>query len=68
MKEITRADAIRIFDRATDKDDPFWERLVEDFCDDSDDYDAPLPLITDVFEALGVTNAEYVAATRPPQR
>ena len=67
MKEITRADAIRIFDSATDKDDPFWERQVERFLDNPDDYDAPLPSVADVFKALGVTETEYLAATRAPK-
>ena len=64
-KHISRADAIRIFNAATDKDDPFWERQVEQFLDNPDDYDAPLPSVEDVFAALGVSRSEYIAATSP---
>lgn len=56
---LTREDAIRLFDRATDRDDPFWEHLTDDFYDEATD---TLPTIDQVFEALGVTGEEYAAA------
>lgn len=56
MKEITRRDAIRILDRATDKDDPHWEWCVEDFYDYEND---EMPTIYHVFDALGITEQEY---------
>ena len=62
MKPITREDAIRVFNDATDKEDPFWESLMEQFLEDSDDADAPLPSIGDVFIALGVSESEYRTA------
>jgi len=64
MKKITREDAIRIFDRATDKDDPFWEMMMEEFIEESDDDDAPLPSPEDVLEVLGVSGDEYEKAVR----
>ena len=57
--KLTREDAIRIFDRATDKDDPFWEHVVEQFYDEAND---TMPDIYQVMEALGVGREEYHAA------
>lgn len=57
---LTRKQAIQIFDSATDKDDPYWEGLVEDFYDEKTD---TMPSIYHVFDALGVTPAEYKDAT-----
>ena len=62
MKKITREDAIRIFVRVTDKDDPFWEMTMEEFIEDTDDDDAPLPSPEDVLESLGVSLDEYKRA------
>lgn len=58
--KLTRIQAIRILDDATDKDDPFWEGVVQDFYDERAD---TLPSIMDVFAALGVTEAEYREAS-----
>tara|TARA_Y100000593_G_scaffold9465_1_gene17225 strand:+ start:203 stop:652 length:450 start_codon:yes stop_codon:yes gene_type:complete len=58
--EITRLDAIRIFDGATDKDDPFWENWVADWYDEDED---ELPSVYHFFEALGVMKEEYMEAT-----
>ena len=57
---LTREQAIKIIDNATDKDDPFWEYLVEEFYDEESD---SMPSIYHVFHALGVTEEEYKAAT-----
>lgn len=58
--KLTRIEAVRILDRATDKDDPFWEHVVEDHYDEGDDN---MPTIMDVLAALGVTKEEYVEAS-----
>lgn len=58
--KIGRLDAIKIIDRATDRDDPFWEWVVEEFYnEEADDW----PTIYDVFAALGITEDEYKRAT-----
>lgn len=57
---ITRSQAIKILDRATDKDDPHWEFVVEDFYDEASD---TMPTIFHVFAAIGVTEEEYRKAT-----
>jgi hypothetical protein len=58
--KLTRLQAIKLLDDATDRDDPFWENIVEDFYDEETD---TMPSIQDVFAALGVTEAEYKQAT-----
>lgn len=57
---LTKKQAIQIFDSATDKDDPYWDGLVEDFYDEETD---TMPSIYHVFDALGVTADEYKDAT-----
>lgn len=57
-KKITREEAIKIIDNVTCQDDPYWENIIEDWADPND-FDAPLPTIYDVLEALGVTKEEY---------
>lgn len=57
---LTRQNAIRLIDRVTDRDDPFWEYLVEDFYNEDDD---TVPSIYNVLDALGVTEDEYIRAT-----
>lgn len=59
--KLSRIDAIRIIDRATDKDDPFWEHVVANWYDEKTD---TMPSIYDVLIALGVTEAEYREASR----
>lgn len=59
MKKVTRQDAIRILDNATDKDDPHWEWCVEDYYDDET---GEMPSIYHVYAALGITEDEYRAA------
>ncbi len=57
LREVTREDAIRIFDRATDKEDPYWIDMMETFglYDEASDTWAT---ISDVFFALGVTRED----------
>lgn len=57
---LSRIEAIRILDSATDKDDPFWENVVQDFYDEKAD---TMPTVMDVLAALGVTKAEYKEAS-----
>jgi len=59
--KISRKDAIKIFCRATDKDDPYWDNLVEDHYDEEND---DWPTIYDVLEPLGVTKEEVLKAER----
>lgn len=54
--KVTREFAIKLFDRATDRHDPFWERLCERY--ELFEGVRELPTIQDVFEALGVTREE----------
>ncbi len=56
MKKITREDAIKIMDKVTDQNDPYWEDLTDDWYDETDD---TLPSMYDVMSALGVTKEEY---------
>ena len=58
--KLTRVEAVRILDSATDKDDPFWEYVVEDYYDEKADN---MPTIMDVLAALGVTETEYREAS-----
>ena len=53
--DITREQAIKIICSLTDKDDPFWERLVDDFYDEETD---SMPTLYDVLKPLGVTKIE----------
>jgi hypothetical protein len=58
--KITRKQAIQIIDCATEKDDPYWEHLVEEHYDEKTD---TMPSIYHVLAALGVTEHEYKDAT-----
>ena len=64
MKEwpgkLTRIQAIKIIEGVTDKDDPFWEHVVDAFYDEDTD---SMPSIFHVLAALGVTEEEYRKAT-----
>lgn len=57
---LTRAQAIAIIDAATDKDDPYWSDLVDDYYDEPTD---TMPTLFHVLAALGVTAREYKEAT-----
>lgn len=54
--KLSRVDAIRLIDKATDHDDPYWENVVDDHYDERTD---TMPTIYHLFAALGVTEAEY---------
>lgn len=58
--KLTKEQAIQIIDRVADKDDPYWEFVVEDFYDEESD---TMPSIYHVFDALGITEVEYKSAT-----
>lgn len=58
--KLSKIDAIRLIDSTTDKDDPYWEHLVEDHYDERTD---SMPSIFHVLAALGVTEEEYRQAT-----
>ena len=64
MKLITRSDAIRIFNNAVLKDDPFWENMVQDWYVEETDH---LPSVEEVFAAIGVSGEEYDNVTRSPK-
>lgn len=55
---LSRADAIRIFEAATDHEDPHWDYLVEEWYDEETD---TMPSMYDVLAAIGVTEEEYRA-------
>lgn len=58
--KLSRIEAIKIIDRVTDRDDPYWEGIVQDYYDEDKD---DLPSIYDVFAALGITESEYRQAS-----
>lgn len=60
--KLTKEQALKIIERATDRDDPHWENVTEDYYDEEND---DLPTIYDVMEALGVSREEYDKAVRP---
>jgi len=53
--KITREDAIKIIQNVTDRDDPYWDNLTEDYYDEETD---TWPSLEDVFVALGVSKDE----------
>jgi len=53
---LSRVDAIRIFEKATDHDDPYWDYLVEDWYNEDSD---TMPSMYHVLAAIGVTEDEY---------
>lgn len=58
--KLTREQAIRLIDKITDQDDPYWDYIVEDYYDEDAD---TMPSIQHLYDALGITREEYVAAT-----
>jgi len=53
--KLTRAEAVKIILRITDKDDPYWDHIVEEHYDtEKDDW----PSVYDVLEPLGITKDE----------
>jgi len=59
--KLSRIDAIKILDIATDQEDANWEHATAEFCED--EYGEDMPTIFDVFAALGITKEEYRNAT-----
>lgn len=62
--KLTKAQAIRLIDRLTDQDDPYWQWAVEDYYDEGSD---SFPTIQHVFDALGITEQEYKDALHREQ-
>lgn len=58
--KLTREQAIRLIDKITYQDDPYWDYIVEDYYDEDAD---TMPSIQHLYDALGITREEYVAAT-----
>lgn len=58
--KLSKIEAIRLIEHATDRDDPYWEHLVQDHYDEKTD---SMPSIFHVLAALGVTEDEYRKAT-----
>jgi hypothetical protein len=58
--ELTKAQAIKLIDDLTFKDDPYWEEFVCDYYHEATD---SMPTIYHIFAALGVTKQEYEEAT-----
>ena len=52
---ITREQSLKLILRMTDRDDPYWENVTQDFYDEETDQ---LPTIYDVLEPLGFTKKE----------
>lgn len=61
--KLSRIDAIKIIDRATDEGNPGWEYATNEWRDK--DTDTSFPTIYDVLAALGVAKAEYEEAIGP---
>ena len=59
--EVSREKAILIFDRATDKEDPSWIDMMDDFGLYDEETDTWATLY-DVFSALGVTRLDIESA------
>lgn len=58
-KSISRTEAIKVFFRAIDHDDPYWDTLTEEFYDEATD---SWPSQWDVGLALGFTIDEMAEA------
>lgn len=58
--KLSRVEAVRILNRVTDRDDPYWENAVDAHYVEKTD---TMPTIMDVFAALGITEAEYREAS-----
>ena len=59
MKEITREEALRLFFKAIDHDDPYWENLMQDFYDEESEN---FPSQWQVGKALGFSVEEMERA------
>lgn len=55
--KLTRRDAIKLLDKITDHDDPYWDQIVEDFYHEETD---TMPSIFHLYVALGVTKKEFL--------
>lgn len=59
--KISRAIAIKIIERITDKDDPYWDNITDPWYDEEND---DWPTLCDVLEALGISEEEYEEAMK----
>ena len=64
MKKIplTREQAIKVVLKIVDKDDPYWDNIVEDYYDEESD---SWPTSDEVFEGLGISKEEVQAIEFP---
>ena len=53
--DLTKEQALKILLKHHDKDDPYWEQLVDEYHDEKTD---SMPSIYDVMRPLGVTEEE----------
>jgi hypothetical protein len=58
---LTRKQAISLILQITDRDDPFWENLVDEYYDEETD---SMPFLDDVLMALGVSEKEIREASK----
>ena len=58
--QLTKQQAIKLLERITDHDDPYWDYIVEDYYDEETD---TMPSIYHLYIALGITEQEYRDAT-----
>ena len=54
--KLTRQQAIRLLEKITDNEDPYWSDIVEEYYDEKTD---TWPSIFHFYEALGITKEEY---------
>lgn len=62
---LTRLQALKIIGKMTDKDDPYWDYVVEDHYDEKTD---SMPTVYDVLRPLGVTQEEFDEAIDAARR
>lgn len=58
--QLSRQQAIALLESITDREDPYWSDVVDDFYDEDTD---TMPSIFHLFAALGISEVEYKAAT-----
>jgi len=58
--KLTREEALKIIEKATDQDDGAWENATEEYFNEET---GEMPTIYDVLAPLGVSMAEYDAAS-----
>lgn len=56
---LTKIQAIRLIEQMSDKEDPYWEQLVDDYYHEESD---TMPSMFHILAALGVTREQYLEA------